>query len=145
MISIVCVYNNPSVLNRFLLKSLERQSVPFELHLVPNMHGEFASAAEALNVGAMTAKGDYIMFVHQDVALAARDWLESVETTLRKLPSLGVAGAAGKLKKGEHTYSNAEHAPFPRRACQYRVVEPVKVQTLDEMVAIVPRSVFQQH
>jgi predicted O-methyltransferase YrrM len=145
MMSVVCVFNNRELLDRFLLQSLERQSVPFDLHLVDNIgNRSFSSAAEALNHGAKNATGDYIMFIHQDVALSTRDWLESVEETLRGLPSLGVAGVAGKVKKGMHSYSNAEHAPFPKPACHNRVLEPMKAQTLDELIGIVPREVFER-
>ena len=113
MISIVCVFNDWEVLERFLLRSLDTQTAPYEMHLVDNTNGRFKSAAEALNFGGQQATGKYIMFVHQDVYLASTVWLESVENTLDTLPKLGIAGVAGKTKNGMHTYSNAEHAPIP--------------------------------
>ena len=146
MISIVCVFNDWSVLEGWLLKSLNRQTAPYELHLVDNTdNARFTSAAEALNHGAKNATGDYIMFVHQDVYLISPDWLETVEATLKTLPNLGVAGPAGKLKKGLYSYSNSEHTPTPAPACRQPLTEPMVVQTLDEMLAIMPREMFQKH
>ena len=67
MISIVCVYNNKEILNKYLIKSLESQTEDYELILLDNTQNKFNSAAKALNNGGRKAKGDYIMFVHQDV------------------------------------------------------------------------------
>ena len=143
MISIVCVFNDWEVLERFLLRSLDTQTAPYEMHLVDNTNGRFKSAAEALNFGGQQATGKYIMFVHQDVYLASAVWLESVENTLDTLPKLGIAGVAGKTKNGMHTYSNAEHAPIPRLSCHFQVSSPMKVLTLDELVLIIPKAQFR--
>jgi len=70
MISVVCVYNNERTFKNVLLKSLENQTVGFELIALDNRGGRYRSAAEALNYGGEQAKGDYIMFVHRDVSLA---------------------------------------------------------------------------
>ena len=58
MISIVCVYNNERTLKNVLLKSLENQTVEFELITLDNRDNRFKSAAEALNDGGAKAKGD---------------------------------------------------------------------------------------
>lgn len=76
MISVVCVYNNEKTLKSVLLESLERQTVEYELITLDNRDGRFKSAAEALNYGGAKAKGDYIMFVHQDMWLGTDSWLE---------------------------------------------------------------------
>ena len=51
MISIVCVYNNERLLADFLLDSLNRQTVHYELITIDNTENQFASAAQALNCG----------------------------------------------------------------------------------------------
>jgi GT2 family glycosyltransferase len=145
MISVVCVFNNRQCLDRWLVSSLRRQTAQHELHLVDNTDGAFASAAEALNHGAKQASGDYIMFAHQDISLTTTDWLDTTESLISTLPSLGVAGVAGKVEKGPHTLSNIKHGDPPIYACDTRLSMPVKVQTLDECLAIIPEAVFRRH
>ena len=144
MISIVCVFNDHQILDRFLLRSLHRQTAPYELHLVDNTdNGKFASAAEALNYGAREATGDYIMFVHQDISLTEIDWLERMESIIKTLPALGIAGVAGKKDRGK-VIGNVEYPNYIPKVFD-EFVEPTKVQTLDECVIIVPKTVFEQY
>ena len=142
MISIVCTYNNEKILNDYLLKSLKNQTVDYELIAVDNIKGIFKSAAEALNYGGRKAKGKYIMFVHQDVDLCSSTWLEEAEKMLDSIPSLGIAGVAGmKAKKGVLTL--IEHGEPPRWAGSILIKKPEEVQTLDECLFIIPKSVFK--
>ena len=67
MIPAVCVSSNEQSSDNVLVKSLENQTVGFELIALDNREGRYRSAAEALNYGGEQAKGDYIMFVHQDM------------------------------------------------------------------------------
>ena len=142
MISIVCVYNNKEILNNYLIKSLKNQTAKFETILLDNRQGHFKSAAEALNCGGKKAKGDYIMFAHQDVDLYSNTWLEEVEEMLDKLPNLGIAGVAGKSKNNEGVITNIKHGSPPRFAGKIQFEKPTKVQTVDECLIIIPKSVF---
>jgi len=142
VISVVCVYNNKRILNDFLLKSLRNQIVDYELILLDNTQEKFKSAAEALNYGGKKAKGKYIMFVHQDVDLSSDSWLEEVEKTVDSIQNLGVAGVAGrKDKKGVMTV--IKHGNPSVHAGSITIKKPEEVQTLDECLIIVPKSVFQ--
>lgn len=62
----ICVSNNNRILHDYLLKSLSAQKGVYELIIVDNSIGKWNSAASALNWGARNAKGDLLMFVHQD-------------------------------------------------------------------------------
>lgn len=141
MISIVCVYNNGKILNDYLLKSLKNQTVDYELITVDNTRGKFKSAAEALNYGGEKANGKYIMFVHQDVDLSSNSWLEEVEKMLDELPNLGIAGVAGKKDK-RGVMTGIKHGNPPAHAGSITIKKPEKVQTLDECLTIIPKSVF---
>jgi len=77
VISVVCVYNNKTILEDCLLKSLHVQTTEYESILVDNTEGRFKSASKALNFGAGNAKGKYVMFVHQDVDLCSNSWFNS--------------------------------------------------------------------
>jgi hypothetical protein len=140
MISIVCVYNNERLLADFLLDSLSRQTVHYELITIDNTKNQFTSAAQALNCGGRKARGKYIMFVHQDIRLCSNEWLYDAERMLDSLPNLGVAGTAGR-KEGSCILANLTNGT-PPTAAGTQIPEPVAVQTLDECLTIVPRDIF---
>ena len=85
MISIVCVYNNERLFADFLLDSLNRQTVHYELIAIDNTENQFTSAAQALNCGGRKALGNYIMSVHQDIRLCSNEWLHDAEKR-RQIP-----------------------------------------------------------
>jgi len=144
MISVGCVYNNKKVLNDHLLKSLENQSAVHELILIENIHGQFKSASEALNYAGKKSKGDYLMFVHQDVMLTSDSWLEDVEGILDGLLNLGIAGVAGNSDRNNGVITNIKHGDPPKSAGKIHIKNPVEVQTLDECLVIIPRSIFNK-
>jgi len=148
MISVICVYSDNRVLNDVLLKSLGNQTVKYELIALDNRDKRFNSAAQALNYGGVSAKGDYIMFVHQDMWLGSDSWLEDVERVIESLPNLGVAGVAGMSEKGKNW---AEKVKFSIDVYDHghwedigRVDKAMEVQILDECILIVPRPVFNR-
>lgn len=144
MISIVCVYNDKDILDNYLIRSLKDQTVVYELILINNTNGKFRSAAEALNYGGQKARGKYIMFVHQDVDLSSNTWLEDVEKILKSLDKLGVAGVAGKSENRKGVITNIKHGSDHRLVGKIQIKEPIKVQTVDECLFIVPKSLFQK-
>lgn len=96
--SIICCYNNKDKLERYLLKSLEHQSYRnYETILVDNRANHFSSAAAALNAGAEKARGEVLVFVHQDVELTAPNTLDLIKQFIKENPkdAGGAAGVAG--------------------------------------------------
>lgn len=144
MISIVCVYNDEDVLNNYLLKSLNNQNENHELILIDNSKGEFSSAAEALNYGGKKASGKYVMFIHQDVRLYSDNWLEVSQRMLDSLSNLGIAGVAGKSAHEAEIVTNLKHGKPPHFAGEIQIESPKKVDTLDECLLIIPKTVFNQ-
>ncbi|PKP61968.1 family 2 glycosyl transferase [Candidatus Atribacteria bacterium HGW-Atribacteria-1] len=142
MISAVCVYNNEKILNDYLLKSLKNQTVDYEIIALDNTQRKYKSAAEALNYGGRKAKGDYIMFVHQDIILGSDLWIEKAEKILDKLPNFGIAGVAGRCENTEGIITNIENGVPKRAAGEIHIKKPIKVQTVDECLIIIPKSVF---
>lgn len=147
MISIVCVYNDGEILKNYLLKSLENQTVEFEFIKIDNTKNAFKSAAEVLNYGAKKANGKYIMFVHQDVDLSSRTWIECAEKTLDSIDNLGIAGVAGMSEEGR---TNKDRGKNVIRSMDNTwglgnpIQKPEPVQTLDECLAIIPKKVFDK-
>ena len=136
MISVVCVFNDERVMAERLLVSLKSQTADYEVVAVDNRHSAFGSAAAALNHGAGRARGDWIIFIHQDVAFIASDWLAKAEALLRKHRPDGWAGVAGYSRSGKPVAFLRDRAallglPF---------TEPVEAQTLDEVLLIHTRE-----
>ena len=144
MISIICIYNNHKILENNLLKSLKKQNTNYELILLDNIEDKYSSAANALNYGAENAKGDFLMFVHQDIDLLSDKWLENVEKILYSLKNLGVAGVAGFPENmGKPVIVSNIKDGYPPEDVGIHIDKPVEVQTVDECLFIVPRSVFK--
>lgn len=143
MISVVCIYNNKEILQSYLLKGLKTQTSEYDLILVDNTASQVKSAAEGLNHGGRKAKGDYIMFVHQDVVLESYS-LHHIETILDTLPNLGIAGTAGCAENTSRVMSNMRHGIPPVRVGSVFVTAPTRVQTLDECLVVIPRDTFRE-
>lgn len=157
MVTIICVYNNVEILNGRLIKSLEDQKAEFELITLDNRKGQFKSAAEAFNAGGKKAHGNLLMFVHQDVCLLGNEWLIQAEFFADKCENLGIAGIAGMrylkkhffLKVGtvlpESGVGSVFHGSLKEPwNCNREFFSPIEVQTLDELLLIIPKDVFMR-
>ncbi|HEV2904060.1 MAG TPA: glycosyltransferase family 2 protein, partial [Pyrinomonadaceae bacterium] len=136
MISIVCVYNNAQVLRERLLHSLDQQAVSYELIDVDNRQSRFQSAAAALNWGAAQARGDWLLFAHQDVALLSDEWLARAERLLNELNPVGWCGVAGSDQTGRSRGMLLDRAHLSGEP----IATPLEIQTLDECVLIHRRA-----
>ena len=99
-VSIVCVSNNPRVLNDCLVRSVDihRPTAPkTELIVVENSQGEFSSAGAALNYGASLAHNEVCVFVHQDVYLHSLVRIEEAASALLTDSGTGLVGALGTV------------------------------------------------
>lgn len=141
MISIVTVYNNKEILDEYLIKSLNEQSVDYDLILVDNSTGKFSSAAAALNHGAGKTSGNYIAFIHQDVSFDS-EFLHELEETILGIDNLGIAGLAGVSEDTPGVISNIKQGESLELVGKNRIENPTKVQTLDECLIVIPKSVF---
>lgn len=138
-VSIVCVYNDPAVLESCLAASIKAgpgASRQTELIPVDNVSGAFASAGAALNHGARMARNEVVVFVHQDVYLHSLPALEAAAATLLADPSLGVLGAVGVDHRGEVVGAVRDRVVPLGRSTSV----PVDVDSLDEVLFMVTRS-----
>ncbi|MET1086454.1 MAG: glycosyltransferase [Arthrobacter sp.] len=102
-VSVVCVFNNPTVLRECLARSVQAgnlEAPQTELIPVDNTAGQFASAGAALNHGADLAGNDVLAFVHQDVYLHSLVAVEEAAAELLNDDSIGLLGAIGITKHG---------------------------------------------
>lgn len=149
MLSIICVYNNESTLNDWLIHSLKDQTARYELILLDNSDGKFTSAASALNSGGKKAGGDYLCFVHQDIHFCRKTDLENIEKQLSALDNPGIVGVAGMSSEG-NTFGQCqrnwivEHEN-PPAIWGHFTGKPESVQTVDECFFIIPKTIFKTH
>ncbi len=142
MISVICVSNNVEILEKYLLKSLDDQNTNYELILIDNSNGKFKSAAEALNYGGKKANNKYLMFVHQDFQFNSDNWLMDSVELLNNLKDLGIAGVAGRHNR--KTVSNIKIGKTSKFVGPIQINEPIRVQTLDECLFMIPKEIFKK-
>ncbi len=143
MISVICVYNDTCQMERYLMRGLRRQDVAYELIVIDNTSGVHSCAASVLGCAARRAKGDFLMFVHQDVELLSAEWLRDAELLVRSLPDFGVAGVAGMDREGKLSASVWYGDPPVRIGTGTSSVSRV-MQTLDGCLALTPAGVFRK-
>jgi len=142
MISIITIYNDEKVLGEYLLKSLDKQTTDYELIAIDNKNNrQFDHATKALNYGGSLAKGDYLIFVHQDVALWGDNFLERFEKMLKGIEDLGIGGVAGMTQGGKPYVFLKNGGALSGLTSPF--LSPVKVQTLDELLLVIPKHVFK--
>ena len=83
------------------------------------------------------------MLVHQDMELPSKTWLLDAENILNSLKDIGIAGVAGKSKDKKWTVTNIQDGIPPRPIAPETIDNPVKVQTLDECLVIIPQEIFK--
>jgi hypothetical protein len=144
MLSVVCVYNNTEIYKKYLKKSLDMQeNCDFELIEIDNNRSNYRSASEALNAGGMKAKGDFILFVHQDVCFSEASTLHQIEQMCLS-EDFGIAGVAGASSKdGRHcVLSNIVQGPDKTRNYMVSIDTAADCDTLDECLLIIPHDIF---
>jgi hypothetical protein len=167
MFTVISAVTNDDVAREYLLRGLKRQTAKHELLLIHNKTGAFSSAAQPYNCTSRKAAGDYLMFIHQDVYLPSPTWLKDAQDTLSTLSNLGIAGPAGLTKpRGVNSFELIARYYLVRRLRLFPVwfrrygkgmvlqgaggqpwfgaaaKEAVSVQTLDELLLVVPAEVF---
>lgn len=142
MISVICACNDQELLQKMLLPSLRRQTyTDWELICVNNREKGFSSAAETLNYGASEAKGDILLFVHQDIEFLTDDCLTKIREYCDTL-EFGVAGAAGSVAREKCVYSSVL-MDLDHRQAGKECLAPMDVDSLDECCFFMKRDGFK--
>lgn len=142
-ISIICIYNNKSSLNKYLLKTLKKQEIDYQLILIDNCNNKFDCASDALNYGGNKATGDLLIFIHQDVELFENN-LKDIVYYCKSLENFGVAGIAGTDLNGGFVKSNGIHHIPSEEMASTHLNNIEQVQTLDEVLLIIPQNIFNK-
>lgn len=112
-----------------MLHSLKETDLEYELVGVDNTNGDFKSAAAALNYGGDIAKGELLVFLHQDILFNSP---RALEVLLNKYKSLtdetAILGIYGALRGEKREISEGTF----------------EVDTLDECLVILNRKTFSK-
>lgn len=147
MLSFICASNKPNILKECVISSLEKQKDrDFELVVVDTNLKQYASAVEALNEGADRAKGDYFVFLHQDIQFEDEDFVSRLRGYIERGPFFvaGVAGAVpAKTKWRKRILTNIVNGdekvnpgePIPDDSI-------IRCNTVDECLFVIPRDVY---
>lgn len=143
MISIICAYNNEDILNKMLKASLNRQSfADFELILIDAQKEGFGSAAETLNVGAKRAKGDILVFLHQDIEMIDEDFLIKVNNYCMN-NEFGIAGVCGVKDNKKYVVYSSVLMGRNRVQAGVKNTDVMDVYALDECILICKKKTFK--
>lgn len=137
-VSIVCVYNDLAVRRQCLDRSihaLRTEAADIEYLPIDNVKGTYPSAGAALNYGVSQSSNDVVAFIHQDVFLHSLRAVKEA-AAIMAARGFGVLGAVGISRDGrivgyvrDRVVLLGEH-----------VVDPVDVDSLDEVLFMAPRS-----
>lgn len=139
--SIICVYNNSELLNKMLVESIKKQKFKdYELLLIDNQKKKYLSASAALNYGASISKGDFLVFVHQDVELISPDYL-SLLSSLCKKNNFGIAGVAGMDIKTRKVFSCVFQG-YNKEIAGTKIDSIKQIDSVDECLMVIPQKSF---
>ena len=105
--SIIICWTNKELTDE-AIEYLEDQGLrdEFEIIALDNRNNKFSSAAKALNYGASIAKGEILIFMHQDVFFEDSNDVSKLIGYFDKLDDLALLGVAGINGKDLMIYSN---------------------------------------
>lgn len=141
MISVVVPFDDRAAFDAMTGASLARQRAAIELLAIDNTAGVFSSAAHVLNAAAWSARGNWLMFAHQDLVFDGDAWLSDAEAWLQTIGDAAMAGVAGARRsptgQGRDILSNVSDSIPPQRAGHTAIDRAERVQTIDECLFFV--------
>lgn len=155
-ISIVVCSSSPENLEIHKRHIAETIGVPWEYIGIDNS-GMHYSLARAYNEGGGKAKSGIIVFVHDDVFFATKNWGKILLSKFEEVPEIGLIGVAGTAYfQSTHPFWVASKAPFIHgrvihhtkqlRISRYSEQEwDQPVVAIDGLMMAVRRSVFEQN
>ncbi len=145
MISIICCYNNKTVYNDFLLKSINNCNYSnCEIIGLDNSNCTYSSISQAYNYALSQIKGDWIFFCHQDVAFE-RDFFKEMEKYLntQNKDQVRIFGFAGITDDGT-VYSNIQRRNSREYIIRNQITKETNVISLDECCFIVSKNTMDK-
>ncbi len=141
MISIICPSTDEGIRKKLLEASLEKQTFrDFELIVLNNRELGMDRASRVLNEGAKRARGEMLVFAHQDVALEDERFLEKL-WKYGEAFEFGIGGVAGTANGEETVWSSVTQGPERQQAGR-RLEAPMEADSLDECLFFMKKADF---
>ena len=141
LISVICAYNNESLLNEMLVESIKKQTYKdYEIIAVDTIKMGFNSAAEALNYGSSISNGEILVFTHQDIELLDENIFYKINGYCNN-NDFGLAGIAGVSLSNRKVYSNVLQGEEKTNGGD-TIDEIVAVDSCDECFFFVKKNLF---
>lgn len=140
-----CIYNDPEILNEFLLQSIEKQSAQCKVTLYDGSAiSKTECAASIYNRLITKSKAEVIICMHHDVSFESKSVLQDIYDYVSSHPQC-IVGAAGVEQKQNKlvVWGNVlegDHQEYSRLASTNL---PQKVLCLDECLFAFHKQVFQ--
>lgn len=144
-ISLLTIANNKEIMQDFRENLASQIGVDYELLACDNFGNHISSAREALNHLAEKAVGDYLVFLHPDIRFLDPYSLHDLIEKCRLLEDSGVIGVAGspeKIENGDRIILSSIFHGEDKKPAGISISEPTEVQTVDECLFIVRRTLF---
>ena len=139
--SIICVFNNPEKLKSELLASIPDKN-DIELVLMNNIDNKYKSASEALNLGVSQAKGNVLIFSHQDIYIKSQRELDSFIDRIYNGQIGDIYGAQGAKETQRNNISNITAGKQLDKNYLYMIKKPICVSCVDEGFFGMKRETF---
>ncbi len=140
MISIICACNNKELLDNMLIPSIKKQTYTnYEIIIVEAKKEGLVGAAQTLNYGASLAKGDILLFCHQDIEFINDDAFNQIISYCNNY-DFGIAGVAGK-SLDKQVYSSVIQG-YKKLQAGIKCEEVRSAVTLDECLFIIKKNTF---
>lgn len=91
MLSIVICSRNKELCDRLIANINQTVGIPFELEIIT----EAESITQAYEAGLKKSKGEFCLFLHEDVLFHSQDWGKMLVDHFKRDSSLGLIGVAG--------------------------------------------------
>ena len=143
MISIICACNNEDVFKKMLLPSIKKQKYSdYEIIKLDSKSLGLKGAANTLNHGATLAKGDILLFVHQDIEFLSDEAFDQIVNYCENY-DFSIAGNAGVNFGVEKVFSSVIMG-LDRIQAGEKITQVKYVDSIDECLMIIKRDNFKK-
>lgn len=143
-LSVVILYNNQEKTEE-ALSYLEKQLLrdDMEIIAVDNRQQRFSSAASGLNYGASLAKGDAVLFMHQDILLIDPQAAQTCCDYISEHPD-AIVGVAGVCMDDGRVHSDIYRTQEKKKMRYSTNGKPAAVYSLDECMFAMKKSLWEK-
>lgn len=144
--TIICIYNDESILNNNLKASIENIKEDIPSYFIDNSGKYFTSMSQAYNSIISRVNTKWVIMVHQDIYFPLSTWnrlrIFIDEMNNKKCGMIGVAGCKSEI---QGVFSNIKYGPNLINAGEFIVDKYVSAQTIDECFMLARTDILKKY